>query len=75
MNLNQLFATSLVVAVLALLAWTLLDVWRTQRHARRGLYRDPPLFVDQWTTEQRQRLAALNHPAPKGFAAQRKAEK
>ena len=73
MNLNQLFASSLVVAVLALLAWTLLDVWRTQRSARRCTYRDPPLFIDQWTSQSRARLAALNHPAPKGFAAQRKA--
>ena len=74
MTLHQLFASSLVVAVLALFVWTLVDVWRTQRHARRRTHRDPPLFVDQWTTEQRQRLAALNHPAPKGFAAQRKAK-
>lgn len=72
MTLNQLFGVAMFVAVSALIGWAFLTDWRQRQ---RFLRRDPPLFIDQWTDESRKRLAALNHPAQKGFAAQRKGEK
>lgn len=48
-------------------------IWESSRanRRRRQASRDSVAYLDQWTAERRQRLADMQHPAPKGIDARR----
>ena len=65
----------LVVAGIALALLWALAMWESVRDARRDRQRrgtrDAVAYLDQWTAERRQRLADMQHSAPKGIDARR----